>query len=352
MISEDDEMNHAPIDKNMIFANRLNIEGLIYRDIKEAPFRLYGLFYENGEYFRLPADVARATSDNVYDMYKTCTGARLRFVSDSPYVAIRVALSRVERIPNMTFIGTYGFDLYADGAYVGSFVPSVAENAYEAIVRLPDRKSRTFTIHFPLYANVDSLEIGLAEDATLARADDYRVERPIVFYGSSITNGACASRPGMAYPAQVSRILNANHHNLGFGGSARGERAIGEYIASMPMSVFVLDYDHNAYNPDYLLETHEPFFKNIREKNPNLPILMMTAPKVNRDESWQRRYEIIKRTYENAIAAGDKNVYFLDGAAPLRELGPDYFVDGTHPSDLGFYFMAKAVADILSPLLK
>ncbi len=345
-------MSHKSVDTNMIFANSLNVEGLVYRDIKEEPFRLYGLFYENGEYFRLPEAVARATSDNVYDMYKTCTGARLRFVSDSPYVAIRAVLSRVERIPNMTFIGTYGFDLYADGAYVGSFVPSVTENAYEAIVRLPDRKSRSFMIHFPLYSNLDSLEIGLADDATLARAEDYKVEKPIVFYGSSITNGACAARPGMAYPAQVGRMLNANHHNLGFGGSARGEKAMAEYIASMSMSAFVLDYDHNAYDPDYLLETHEPFFKTVREMNPTLPILMITAPKVNRDDSWQRRYEIIKRTYENAIAVGDKNVYFLDGAAPLREIGPEYFVDGVHPSDLGFYLMAKAVAKILSPILE
>lgn len=345
-------MSHKSVDSNMIFANRLDIDGLVYRDIKEAPFRLYGLFYENGEYFRLPADVAKNTSDNVYDMYKTATGARLRFVSDSPYVAIRAALSRTERIPNMTFIGTIGFDLYADGVYAGSFVPSVNENAYEAIVKLPDRKEREFTVHFPLYANLDALEIGLSEDASLLSALDYAVEAPIVFYGSSITNGACASRPGMAYPAQVGRMLNANHHNLGFGGSARGEKAMAEYIATMPMSAFVLDYDHNAYNPDHLLETHEPFFKIVREKNPTLPILMITAPKVDRDESWQKRYEIIKRTYENAIAAGDKNVYFLDGAEPLREIGPDYFVDGIHPSDLGFYFMAKAVADILSRALK
>lgn len=344
-------MSHKSVDTNMIFANSLNMEGLVYRDIKEEPFRLYGLFFENGEYFRLPENVARATSDNVYDMYKTCTGARLRFVSDSPYVAIRAALSRVERIPNMTFIGTYGFDLYADGAYVGSFVPSVTENAYEAIVRLPDRKSRSFMIHFPLYANLDSLEIGLADDAMLTRAEDYRVEKPIVFYGSSITNGASSSRPGMAYPAQVGRMLDANHHNLGFGGSARAEKAIGEYIATMPMSVFVLDYDYNAYDPDYLEQTHEPFFKIIREKNPDLPILILSAPKYQRDASWQRRYETIRRTYENALAVGDKNVYFLDGSKPILEVGNDFLVDGVHPSDLGFYLMAKAISEILAPIL-
>ncbi len=340
-------MPHKSVDTNMIFANRLNVDGLVYRDIKEAPFRLYGLFFENGEYFRLHEKAARDTSDNVYDMYKTSTGARLRFVSDSPYVAIRASLSRAERIPNMTLIGTVGFDLYADGVYAGSFVPSMSDNAYESIVRLPDAKEREFMIHFPLYANIESLEIGLDSNASLSRAEDYAVELPIVFYGSSITNGACASRPGMAYPAQVGRMLNANHHNLGFGGSAKGERAICEYIASMPMSAFVLDYDYNANGPDHLEETHEPFFKTVREKNPDLPILMITAPKVKKDASWKRRYEIIRKTYENALAAGDKNVYFLDGGAPLQEIGEDFLVDGVHPSDLGFYFMAKAVSAIL-----
>ncbi len=345
-------MSHNPVDKNMIFESRLNVDGLVYRNYLQKPFRLHGLVLENGKCIRLPESVARATSDNVYDMYQTSTGGRLRFVSDSPYVAIRAALSREERIPNMTAIGTLGFDLYADGEYAGSFVPSMTESTYEAIVRLPERRNRSFMIHFPLYSNIDSLEIGLAEDASLCAPEEYAVKNPIVFYGSSITNGACASRPGMAYPAQVSRFLNADHYNLGFGGSARGETPMAEYIASLDMSVFVLDYDHNAYDPDYLLRTHEPFYKIIREKNPDLPILMITAPKVKRNESWQRRYEIIKNTYENAVRAGDKNVYFLDGAEPLRAIGLDYFVDGTHPSDLGFYMMAKAVADILRPLLK
>ncbi len=345
-------MSHTPVDKNMIFESRLNIEGLVYRDFLDDPFRVYGLVREESTYIRLPEAAAAAVSPAVYDMYRTTTGGRLRFVSDSPYVALRAELSRVERIPNMTAIGTLGFDLYADGEYAGSFVPSMTENTYEAVVKLPDRKTRSFMIHFPLYSAIDSLKIGLASDASLLPAEDYAVEKPIVFYGSSITNGACASRPGMAYTAQVGRALNANHYNLGFGGSAKGEQAMAEYIASLDMSVFVLDYDHNANNPDHLLETHAPFYKTVRAKNPDLPILMITAPKVKRDAAWQRRYEIIKKTYEDAVAAGDENVYFLDGAAPLRELGLDYFVDGTHPSDLGFYRMAGAVADILRPLVK
>ena len=345
-------MSHTPVDKNMIFANTLSIEGLVYRDFLSEPFRVYGYFRENGENIRLPQAVARATSVQVFDMYKTSSGGRVRFVSDSPYVAVRIVLSRGERIPVMTHIGTIGMDLYADGEYAGSFVPPMAGDSYESVVRFPDAKKRSLMIHLPLYANIESLEIGLAGEAMLLPAEDYTIEKPIVFYGSSITNGACSSRPGMTYAAQVGRMLNANHYNLGFGGCARGEKAMASYIASLDMSAFVLDYDHNAYNPDYLLETHEPFFKTVREKHPDLPILMITAPIVRRNESWQKRYEIIKRTYENAIAAGDKNVYFLDGASPFSEVGPEYFVDGIHPSDLDYYLMAKSVSKILHSVLK
>ena len=345
-------MRQLPVDKNMIFVNKLNIEDLVYHDFLSEPFRVYGHFRENGENIRLPRAVAEATNADVFDMYRTSTGGRLRFVSDSPYVAVRFAFSRGERIPVMTQIGTIGFDLYADGEYAGTFVPPMEGDAYESVVRFSEAKKRSLMIHFPLYANIESLEIGLAKDSALLPAEDYAIEKPIVFYGSSITNGACASRPGMAYPAQVGRMLNANHYNLGFGGCARGEQSMANYIASLPMSAFVLDYDHNAYNPDYLLATHEPFFKTVREKHPDLPILMLSAPKVKRDASWQRRYEIIRTTYENALAAGDKNVYFIDGATPFSEIGPEYFVDGIHPSDLGFYLMAKAVADILRPILK
>lgn len=345
-------MSHTPVDKNMIFVNSLSVEDLVYHGFFEKPFRVYGYFRENGENVRLPKKVARATSDNVFDMYKTSTGGRLRFVSDSPYVAVRAVLSRGERIPVMTHIGTIGFDLYADGEYAGSFVPPMAGDAYESIVRFPERKKRNLMIHFPMYANIESLEIGLAKDSVLDSAEDYSIEKPILFYGSSITNGACSSRPGMAYPAQVARMLDANHYNLGFGGSARGEKPMAEYIASLSMSAFVLEYDHNAYDPDYLLATHEPFFKTVREKHPDLPIVMLSAAKVKRDASWQRRCDIVRQTYENALSAGDKNVYFIDGATPFSEIGSDCYVDGLHPSDLGYYLMAKAIAGILQPILK
>ena len=337
-------MRQLPVDKNMIFVNKLNIEDLVYHDFLSEPFRVYGHFRENGENIRLPRAVAEATNADVFDMYKTSTGGRLRFVSDSPYVAVRFAFSRGERIPVMTQIGTIGFDLYADGEYAGTFVPPMEGDAYESVVRFSEAKKRSLMIHFPLYANIESLEIGLAKDSALLPAEDYAIEKPIVFYGSSITNGACASRPGMAYPAQVGRMLDANHYNLGFGGCARGEQAMAEYVASLEMSAFVLDYDHNAYDPDYLLATHEPFFKTVREKNPQLPILMMSAPIVKRNASWQRRYEIIKRTYENALAAGDKNVYFIHGMELLEMCNGDGTVDGTHPNDLGFFSMYTRIA--------
>jgi hypothetical protein len=227
--------------------------------------------------------------------------------------------------------------------------------AYESVVRFPDTKKRSLMLHFPLYANIESLEIGLAKEATLSRAEDYRIEKPIVFYGSSITNGACASRPGMAYPAQVGRMLDANHYNLGFGGGARGEEAIIDFIADQNMSVFVYDYDHNAPNPEHLRDTHEKMFLKIRAAQPDLPILMLSRPRPKNRNTGDvaARQAVVRETYENALARGDKNVWFIPGTELIRdEIADDWSVDGIHPTDLGFFSMADAIAPTLEKMIK
>ena len=142
--------------------------------------------------------------------------------------------------------------------------------------------------------------------------------------------------------------------NFGFSGSAKGETEMAEYIASLPMSVFVLDYDHNAPDEKFLENTHERFFKTVREKNPYLPIIIMTMPDYMYDEaSCEKRTAVIRKTYENAIENGDKNVYFIDGKAFFGD--DDVFactVDKIHPNDLGCYRMAKVIEKTLSPLIE
>jgi hypothetical protein len=257
-----------------------------------------------------------------------------------------------------------GFDMYADNAYVGTFrppvefcgeplfssldVPAALPNEKPSDASVPERKMRLITINMPSYAGIKTMKIGIAKDAKISHAPDYTLEKPIVFYGSSITNGAAASRPGMTYEARLSRELDANYINLGFGGLCKGEPQMAEYISGLDMSIFVMDYDHNAKSVEYLASTHEPFFKTVRKNHPDMPIVLISRPNYSPDVA--ERFAVIKATYDNAKANGDENVYLIDG----REFfgaDNDLTVDGIHPTDLGFYFMAKRISDELRPII-
>ena len=175
-----------------------------------------------------------------------------------------------------------------------------------------------------------------------------------MFYGSSITQGGCASKAGSAYTTILCRRLDAAQINLGFSGNARGEERMARHIASLPMRLFVMDYDHNAPTPEHLEKTHESFFRIIREAQPDLPVMIISRPSfdVNPEENAVRR-DVIRKTCEHALAAGDRHVAFVDGETLYGQADRDLCaVDGTHPNDLGFWRMAEALEPILRPLLQ
>jgi hypothetical protein len=248
--------------------------------------------------------------------------------------------------------GSSGFDLYVNNRYRATFMPPYdMKDGYESLVDLKTEETREILIHFPTYSEVSELYIGLKEGCTLKAAPDYKVNVPIVFYGSSITQGACSSRSGMAYESIISRRFDADHINLGFAGRAKGEQVMAEYIAGLDMSLFVYDYDHNA-SIELYRETHERFYKTIREKNPELPIIIMTRPRHEKQlqpSEWER-IEIARETYENAKARGEL-VYFIPGYELMALAGTDGVVDGCHPSDLGFFSMAQRLSVELEKIL-
>ena len=207
---------------------------------------------------------------------------------------------------------------------------------------------------FSLYNGINELYIGLMM-AKVLPAPDFTIKKPVVFYGSSITHGACASRPGNTYPSCICRWLDANLINLGFGGGAKGELEMAEIISSIDMSAMVMEYDHNASSVEYLAATHEAFFKHIRQARPDLPIVLLSRPDFDLNpgpaETRPRR-EVIYNTYINAVNSGDRNVYFIDGESFFGTDNKDMCtVDNTHPNDLGFYRMAKVIYPVLKKIL-
>ena len=347
--------NIALIDSNFKVNTKLDIKDIRFYDIKQLPFKTYGVFYDEGKYRRIPEAVAKNVNDGVLGLHANAAGGRVRFRTDSPYVAIHAEMPNVGKMPHFALTGSAGFDLYAGNnpvKYVATFVPPFDINdGYESVVRFDSADMREITINFPLYSEVSALYIGVSDSALLYPADEYKLKKPIVYYGSSITQGGCASRPGTSYESIVSRRLNADYINLGFSGSARAEEEITEYISRLDMSVFVYDYDHNAPTTEHLSRTHEKMFRSIRKAKPDLPIILLSRPKFSLTEDEEVRLDIIKSTYRNAVESGDKNVYMIDGRALMKMAGDEGTVDNCHPNDLGFMSMAKELGDLLEKIL-
>lgn len=336
----------------------------VWFNIRKTPFKIYGLYkpLENEHFVRLPYEVAANTNEGVKDLYLNTSGGRFSFATDSPYIAIHALQPTLYVMPHMPRTGSAGFDAYVcdenkDQVYVGTFFANVrSSQEYFASINSRTNFGKVFNyvIDFPLYEKVDDVYIGVHKDAEIDVYDTpYTDDLPIVFYGSSITQGGCVSRPGLMYPNILSRRFHRDIINLGFSGSCRGEQTILDYMANLKMSVFVCDYDHNAPTSDHLRKTHYNVYETIRKKNPDLPFIMVSKPDVLWFPDSLERKNIILDSYNKALSLGDKNVYFVDG---FKMFEGDYYdsctVDNTHPNDLGHYLMAKHIGEAIEEIIE
>ncbi len=341
--------------KTYKFETSFEEKDVLFYNVKKDPFRIYGLYdYKRQEvYRRLPEAVANATNQGVAELALDTAGGRLRFSTDSPYVIIKVDMPNISHFPHMSLTGTASIDVYIDDDGGSHFVkaakPDISiTDGYEFIVRFKTRKTRCLTVNFPSYNHVNALFVGVAETAKIGYGKEYANKKPIVFYGSSITQGACSSRPGLIYQNMISRRYNLDYINLGFSGSGRAELPIVSYMASINMLAFVSDYDHNAPNAEYLRETHFRMYEMIREAHPDIPYIMISKPDFNIDSPDLDRRDVIIDSYRRARELGDTNVYYIDGEGLFRgPLADCCTVDGCHPNDLGFSFMADKIGRVL-----
>ena len=360
--------NISEIDKN--FKNQQVIKGdmKIY-DIEAEPFKIYGVFKpeNDSEFIRMPREVAGKVSQGVRDLNNHTSGGRVRFKTDSRYIALKCHLPYINLMPHMPLSGSSCFDMYADGEYVHTYMPdwdfmgkyfkecsedfSVAE--FEGVVEFEDKKMRDIVINFPLYYAVEKVFLGVEESARIESGGEYRHKTPVVIYGSSITQGGCVSRPGNLYANILSRRYDFNFINLGFSGNARGEDAIAEYISKLDMSMFIYDYDHNAPNAEHLENTHYKMYKTIRNSNPDIPIIMASRPSLcGSKKDVEERIRIIEDTVKKAKTEGDNNVYFVNGMDMFYSHDSNMMtVDGCHPNDFGAFCMAEAFEKVIKNLL-
>lgn len=326
---------------------------------KDAPLRVYGIphFEQTRELRRLPdelLDRPEMANIKLHKLGLRSVGARVRFRTDACSFKVRMTIEPAFDIAMSVWA--------ADAAYVYAgpqndlrMLGIVAGPNYEA-TQLEQEINKgegmeDITVYLPRNARTLGVEVEFEDDATVEAPTPYKYETPIVYYGSSITEGGCAAVHANAYTAKVARHLDADHINLGFSGNAKGELCMADFINTLDMSVFVLDYDHNAPTVEHLAATHEPFFLRVREAHPDLPIVLMTRPNDVQDP--MARLEVVKKTYENALARGDKNVYFINGRDFFPQEDRAFLtVDNVHPNDLGFAYMAAVVEPVLREILE
>ena len=356
-------MDISKIDKNFLII-KPDDEGYCYMDILSEPFALEGLAWrhENKKpYYRLPEWMTQNEINEGALQLSNCTsGACIRFRSDSSMITLKAKLAHGNDMNHMPRNGSNGFDSYCkcgEGELTYCMTVSIVRDMQEVKAvcgRNPDHKLCEWVINLPLYGGVTEIQLGFEENSTLLPPLPHAVNAPVLFYGSSITQGGCASRPGNMYSSMLCRKVDAEQINLGFSGSGKGEVAVAKAIADLKLSAFVYDYDHNAPTLQHLKDTHEQFFKIIREKQPDLPVIMLSKCDFYEINGDAERREVIRQTYENAIKAGDKNVYFIDGETLFEgdEMRDACTVDRCHPNDLGFFRMYKNILPVLKQALK
>ena len=340
-------------------------ETMIVRSVFDPPFEIAGFPWRRPAartLYRFSPELAKELSPTLRHIAHCTSGGTVRFATDSRRIMVRITLKHALPGGNMPYSGTGGAELAVncgtpDESFYPVMIPTAEELAGKKPIQrtftvAPEKQLREYTLFLPLYSGVMSLEIGVHPGSRLIAPRPMKTKDPICFYGSSITQGGCASRPSNSYSAMLCRELDAPQMNLGFTGNCRGEEAIARAIAGLNLSALVMDYDYNAPNVEHLRNTHEKFFRIVREAQPNLPIILISGP---RDPQWPdsaARRDIVKATYDKAIAAGDKNVYFIDGLSFFDKVPRKYAtVDQIHPNDLGMYIMFQRILPVLRQAL-
>lgn len=357
-------MDVSKIDKNFAVSKIQDDDGARYYNLPCEPFDMYGIYFEKEteRFVRMPSNKADKISKDVSVLQAFPTGGRIRFATDSNSFFLNVKYDNLLEMRHMPLTGSCGFVLLEDNEdgfkHKKTFSPesiTLGEGnkvGFSQSCKLSGGVMKNYILYFPLYNDIKSVTIGLDKNAKVSHGKKYKDVKPILYYGSSITQGGCASRPDNTYQAMISKRNNIDFINLGFSGNAKAEEMMCEYLADIDCSVFVCDYDHNAPNPEYLHNTHFALYKKFREKQPTTPIVFMSEPDVENDPYVLERFEIIKETYDKARDVGDKNVYLIDGRTFFDGFDRNACtVDGCHPNDLGFYKMANVIYEKLQEIL-
>jgi hypothetical protein len=332
-------------------AKKLTIEGLGFSDLKSP-------------YDRLPARAEGVVRPAVWDLSRDSAGVLVRFTANTPLLRARWTLTK-KRLAgvNMTAIAASGLDLYtktgpATWRWLGVGRPHNVPDTEDVLANGIPKGEREYMLYLPLFNGVASLAIGVPKGTAVGPGSARPAARkPIVFYGTSITHGASASRAGMTHVAILGRMFDRPVINLGFSGNGRMELEVTKFIAELDPAVFVLDCLPNMTAKD-VEERAEPCVKLLRTAHPETPILLVEDRNYPdgfliplRRERNETSQAALRAVYERLEREKTEKLLYLKADELLGEDG-EATTDGSHPSDLGFMRQAKAFEKPLRRILK
>ncbi|MEZ6127724.1 MAG: SGNH/GDSL hydrolase family protein [Planctomycetaceae bacterium] len=332
-----------------------------FHDVRE--WGLEGRGFDDTEkyYDRLPSRAKGVVRDAVWNLSRHSAGMMVQFRTDATTIHVdHVVTSSNLGMPHMPATGVSGLDLYArddEGRlrWVAVTRPNNQHMQVEIVSGLRPG-TRDYAIYLPLYNGTESLKIGVPAGQKFEPVAP-RTQKPIVFYGTSITHGACASRPGMPHPAILGRRLNRPTINLGFSGNGKLEKEVGQFLVELDPAVYVLDCLPNMVAAE-ITERTGPMVNQLRSAHPGIPIVLVedrTYPSSWLVPSRQERNDTsraaFRAAYQKMRDDGIENLFYVDGET-LLAADRDDTTDGSHPSDLGFFNQANAIEPALQAALK
>jgi hypothetical protein len=338
-------------------------DAVVWTDLRELDIEGKGWTDTKAFYDRLPAKAEGKVRDAVWNLGRHSAGLCVRFVTDAQEIHAKWTLtSKTLAMPHMPATGVSGLDLYAKDdkgtwRWLAVGQPREQMNSVKLVAGLPAGQ-REYLLYLPLYNGVSAAEIGVPKEHKLGKAPSRAkgADKPILFYGTSITQGGCASRPGMVHTAILGRWLDRPVVNLGFSGNGRMEPELAHLLAEIDAAVYVLDCLPNMQAKE-VAERVEPLVHILRKSRPTTPIVLVE------DRSYTNAYLLpgprernetsraaLRKAFANLQSAGVKNLHYLPGEHLLGE-DAEGTVDSSHPTDLGFLRQAEAFAKALRPLV-
>ena len=347
----------SKLDPAMAASKSAAVEQLEWHDV--SAWGVEGREWTSSErlrYFdRLPASAEKTVPPAVWNLSRDSAGMMVRFKTDATSLHVHYKLFKAAlAMPHMPATGVSGVDLYARSEsgqwrWVQVTRPAAQEIRTELIKGLVPRM-REYAAYLPLYNGVEFLQIGVSKGARFEGLEPRK--KPVVFYGTSITHGACASRPGMVHTAILGRRLDMPVLNLGFSGNGRMDAAVGEFLTQIDAALYVIDCLPNMGPADVALKCI-PLVKQLRAAKPNTPIVLVEDRRFTNDwitpakaKFHDENHAALKLAFETLQQAGIKNLHYIEGDK-LYGTDSEGATDASHASDLGFMRQADAFEPVL-----